>query len=202
MENPSHMSPHSLGTDEHGSSEETVREQKLVRSDDIRIVQHDGISSTSQTFTTGVSSETMSVTGHPSDTIHMDEASEAKNVMEAIRTELMGTIFLYRRDEVLRELQAQGLIATTDVESMSDDDLIIVKTRSDFYNRIREKADLSMIFGRASRVGLVRDASIGTWNAHEMEAIKNIVDAYYKGDKSLYEEIVKKGSDRYGVSNG
>lgn len=146
--------------------------------------------------------------------------TESKTVLNVekrkseIRDFILG-VFDFRFEPVLIRLQNQGLISNVDIDplseqklseekrkeilaALSDEELSVLNERALLKNRITADANLSMLFGRASTAGLVRDSCIGSWNDKEIEKITEIVDDFdfSEGRGDLYDQVRKKCDDK------
>lgn len=149
-------------------------------------IEDDGLSlnktpSVSETFTNS-----------DSDTIYVQcpsseqKPSDKENLLASLKDEYL---FLYRTKEVLEELVAIGVIPFSDLDQLNLEELKRVRQRAELFRKIRSDGNLSMIFGRAERKGIVTNSSIGTWSDQEIERIREIVKNFIDGNGSLYRAL-------------
>jgi hypothetical protein len=145
---------------------------------------------------TGTSAHTVTISDKEG--MHLEKfgtpEDDASFILENLRNSLSRNerLFLFRTKDVLENLEKEGLIKSSDFEKMDLMDLQVVQVRTNLYWRMRGRMDLSMLFGKLDRVNDVQSSCIGTWSASEFMLVKSIVDEYYRGNVTPYEDVVER----------
>lgn len=143
---------------------------------------------------------TMTVSG---DSAQMDDVTVIEptvSPVDDLRKRLSGNerLFLFGTERVLQNLaEYSKVISSADFNEMTLDDLMIVKSRSDLYWRMRGTTQMSMLFGPLKRAGMVPESCMGTWTHEQVKMVEAIVENYENGDQSLYQEVRRKDPRSY-----